>query len=148
MITNATRTVVEELLHRIAVGDPERIAELYAPDIDWKLDWPESEHGRAATPWIARRGTRADAARHYRQLAEHHVPEAVGTQIERILVDGSDAVVLGEIRQTARATDRAYRSRFALHVTIENGLITRHHVYEDSLAVAQAFTETPERPGN
>ncbi|RDI44665.1 nuclear transport factor 2 family protein [Nocardia mexicana] len=146
MITDtspATRTVVEELLHRIAAGDPERIAELYAPEVDWKLDWPETEHGRPATPWIVHRGTRADAARHYRQLAEHHVPEAVGTEIERILVDGPDAVVLGEIRQTARATGRAYRSRFALHVTVEDALITRHHVYEDSLAVAQAFDETP-----
>jgi hypothetical protein len=30
-------------------------------------------------------------------------------------------------------------SRFALHLTAEDGLVTRHHVYEDSLAVAQAF---------
>ncbi|GAB2713936.1 nuclear transport factor 2 family protein [Nocardia thraciensis] len=146
MITDtapATRAVVEELLHRIAAGDPERVAELYAPEIDWKLDWPETEHGRAATPWIVHRQTRADAARHYRQLAEQHVTAAVGTEVERILVDGPDAVVLGEIRQTARATGRAYRSRFALHVTVENGLITRHHVYEDSLSVAQAFNENP-----
>jgi ketosteroid isomerase-like protein len=47
--------------------------------------------------------------------------------------------VLGEIRQTARPTGRAYRARFALHLTVEDGLVTRHHVYEDSLAVAQAF---------
>ncbi|MYV59999.1 ketosteroid isomerase, partial [Streptomyces sp. SID4931] len=34
---------------------------------------------------------------------------------------------------------RAYQARFALHLTVEDGLVTRHHVYEDSLAVAQAF---------
>ncbi|MEU6989665.1 nuclear transport factor 2 family protein [Streptomyces sp. NPDC046465] len=134
-----TRTVIEELLRRIGEGDPERIAELYAERGDWKLDWPESEHGRAATPWIRHRTTRADAAAHYRELAEHHVPEQVATEVERILVDGADAVVLGEIRQTARSTGRAYRARFALHLTVEGGLVTRHHVYEDSLAVAQAF---------
>ncbi|MEU8954198.1 nuclear transport factor 2 family protein [Streptomyces sp. NPDC048518] len=134
-----TRTVVEELLRRIGEGDPERIAELYAERGDWKLDWPESEHGRAATPWIRHRSTRADAAAHYRELAEHHVPEQVATQVERILVDGADAVVFGEIRQTARSTGRAYRARFALHLTVEGGFVTRHHVYEDSLAVAQAF---------
>ncbi|WEB43746.1 nuclear transport factor 2 family protein [Streptomyces yunnanensis] len=134
-----TRSVVEKLLHRIGEGDPERIAELYADDADWKLDWPEAEHGRAATPWIRHRTTRTDAAAHYRELAEHHLPEAAATEIERILVDGPDAVVLGEIRQTARTTGRAYRARFALHLTVDNGLITRHHVYEDSLAVTQAF---------
>ncbi|MFF9480271.1 nuclear transport factor 2 family protein [Streptomyces sp. NPDC014733] len=136
----STRAVVEELLRRIGEGDPERIAELYAERIDWKLDWPEAEHGRTATPWIRHRATRADAAAHYRELAEHHVPGQAATEIERLLVDGVDAVVLGEIRQTARPTGRAYRARFALHLTVAHGLITRHHVYEDSLAVAAAFT--------
>ncbi|QUH00664.1 nuclear transport factor 2 family protein [Saccharopolyspora erythraea] len=135
----ATRTVVEELLRRIGESDPDGIAELYAEQCDWKLDWPESEHGRTATPWIRHRSTRGDAAAHYRELAEHHLPERVATEIERVLVDGSEAVVLGEIRQTARSTGRPYRARFALHLTVEDGLVTRHHVYEDSLAVAQAF---------
>ncbi len=129
-----------DLLRRIGEGDPERIAELYAEQGDWKLDWPEAEHGRAETPWIKHRSTRADAAEHYRQIGENHVPGEAGTEIERILVDGDDAVVLGEIRQTAKSTGRAYRARFALHLTVEDGLVTRHHVYEDSLAVAQAFT--------
>ncbi|MGR8008603.1 nuclear transport factor 2 family protein [Streptomyces hypolithicus] len=134
-----TRAAIGKLLRRIGEGEPERIAELYAERGDWKLDWPEAEHGRAATPWIRHRSTRAEVAGHFRELAEHHVPERAATEIERILVDGSDAVVLGEIRQTARLTGRAYRARFALHLTVEDGLITRHHVYEDSLAVAQAF---------
>ncbi|GAB2664307.1 nuclear transport factor 2 family protein [Nocardia goodfellowii] len=137
--TTATRTVVEELLRRIGSGDPEATAALYAPVSDWKLDWPEHEHGRNETPWIRHRATRADAAEHYREIARHHVPDRVGTVVERILVDGPDAVVLGEIRQTARPTGRAYSARFALHLTVENDLITRHHVYEDSLSVAQAF---------
>ncbi|MFE7541189.1 nuclear transport factor 2 family protein [Streptomyces platensis] len=134
-----TRAAVEELLRRIGEGDSERIAELYAERGDWKLDWPEAEHGRPTTPWIRHRSTRAEAAAHYRELAEHHVPGAAATETERILIDGNDAVVLGEIRQTARPTGRAYRARFALHLTVEHGLVTRHHVYEDSLAVAQAF---------
>ncbi len=141
MITEGptTRATVEELLRRIAAGDPDRIAELYAPEYDWKLSWPADEHGRDATSWIVHRSTRADAADHYRQLRGHHIPEEAATEVERILVDGPDAVVLGEIRQTARPTGRPYRARFVLHVTVENGLITRNHVYEDSLAVARAF---------
>ncbi|KUO18221.1 nuclear transport factor 2 family protein [Streptomyces dysideae] len=134
-----TRAVVEELLRRIGRGDPEHIAELYADDADWKLNWPEDEHGRTATPWIRHRSGRADVAAHYRELAAHHVPGAAATQVERILVDGTDAVVLGEIRQTAAATGRPYRARFALHLTVEAGRVVRHHVYEDDLAVARAF---------
>lgn len=137
--STSTRAVVEELLRRISDGDAQQIAAMYAEHSDWKLDWPEAEHGRAATPWIRHRSSRADAAAHFQQIAEHHVSEEADTQVERILVDGDDAVVLGEIRQTARSTGRAYRARFALHLTVENGLVTRHHIYEDSLTVAQAF---------
>ncbi|MFJ8008592.1 nuclear transport factor 2 family protein [Streptomyces fagopyri] len=143
-----TRAVTEELLRRIGSGVPERIAELYAERIDWRLDWPRDEHGRAATPWIRPRSTRADAADHFRELGAHHLPGAADTTVERILVDGAEAVVLGEIRQTARATGRPYRARFALHLTVEDGLVVRHHVYEDSLAVARAFEPCADaRPG-
>ncbi|MER6025912.1 nuclear transport factor 2 family protein [Streptomyces sp. NPDC001851] len=135
----STRAAVEELLHRIGQGDPERIAELYADGCDWRLDWPAEEHGRADTPWIRHRSTRADAAAHYRELAAYHVPEGADTRVERILVDGEDAVVLGVIRQTAAPTGRAYAARFALHLTVRAGMVVRHHVYEDSLAVARAF---------
>ncbi|MEV7996693.1 nuclear transport factor 2 family protein [Streptomyces sp. NPDC086077] len=135
-----TRAVLDELLRRIGQGDPAHIAELYAAHADWKLSWPDDEHGRAATPWITQRGANGDAAAHYRELAAHHVPGAADTRIERVLVDGADAVVLGEIRQTALSTGRAYRARFALHLTVEDGLIVRHHVYEDSLSVARAFS--------
>ncbi|MFD9071901.1 nuclear transport factor 2 family protein [Streptomyces lasiicapitis] len=134
-----TRAVVMELLGRIGAGDAARVAEMYAEHVDWKLNWPEAEHGRAATPWIRHRTRGDEAAQHYGGIAGHHVPEAADTQVERILVDGADAVVTGEIRQTAKATGRAYSARFALHLTVEDGLVTRHHVYEDSLAVAQAF---------
>jgi ketosteroid isomerase-like protein len=135
-----TRTVVEDLLHRIGHAEPERIAELYAEHADWKLNWPEDEHGRSATPWIRHRAGRADTAAHFRDIAAHHTPGRAATEIERVLVDGEDAVVLGEIRLTARSTGRPYRARFALHLTVRDGLIVRHHVYEDSLAVARAFS--------
>lgn len=135
----ATRARVDELLTRIGEGDPERTAELYAERVDWALDWPEDEHGRSETPWIRHRDTRAGIADHFRVLAAHHEPGSASLSVERVLVDGDDAVVLGEIRQTARATGRAYSARFALHVTFEQGLVVRFHVYEDSLAVARAF---------
>ncbi|TDC26245.1 ketosteroid isomerase [Streptomyces sp. 8K308] len=137
--TDATREAVQALLGRMGEGDPARIAELFAERVDWKLDWPAEEHGRAVTPWIRDRSTRAEVADHFRQIGEHHVSGEAGNVIERILVDGADAVVTGEIRQTARPTGRPYRARIALYLTVENGLVTRYHVYEDSLAVAQAF---------
>lgn len=138
--TPSTRALAERLLERIGEGDPDRVAELHAEHVDWRVNWPESEHHRHETPWIRPRSTRADIADLNRQLGEFHVRG--DAEVERILVDGDDAVVLGEFHQTAKPTGRAYRSRFVLHVTFEDGLVVRNHVYEDSLAIAQAFDRT------
>ncbi|MFI5608927.1 nuclear transport factor 2 family protein [Amycolatopsis sp. NPDC051903] len=132
-----TRAAVTEFLTRLTEGDPDRIAELFADTVDWQLDWPETGH--PAAPWIRDRSTRADVAAHFRELNTGHVPEKRGGTASRVLVDGRDAVVLGEIRQTVRATGTEYTARCALHLTVEGGAITRYHVYEDSLTVAQAL---------
>ncbi len=134
----STREVVQDLLGRLAEGDADKVAAVYAEHVDWRLDWPADEHG-TNVPWIKDRSTRADVAEHYAEIAAHHDPERAGVDIERILVDGADAVITGTISNTVRRTGASYDARFALHLTVEDGLITRHHVYEDSLAVARAW---------
>ena len=133
-----TRQTVNELLRRVAAGDPEQIAQLYADEVDWRLDWPDGDYSQTV-PWIRHRSTRAGVADHFRLIGEHHVPGESSARVDAVLVDGADAVVLGELRNTAKPTGRRYVAAFALHLTVEDGLINRHHVYEDSLAVARAF---------
>lgn len=135
-----TRAAVTEFLHRLAEGDPDRIAELFAETVDWQLDWPAEGH--PAVPWVRPRSTRADVADHFRTLNAFHVPEKRGGATPRVLVEGADAVVLGDIRQTVRATGRSYAAKCAVHLTVDDGLITRFHVYEDSLTVAQALADS------
>jgi ketosteroid isomerase-like protein len=137
-----TRQTVAELLERIALGDPEKIAERYAERVDWKLDWPPGDHSRSV-PWIQARSTRAGVAEHFRLIGEHHVTGQSSAEIEKVLVDGPDAVVFGQLGGTAKSSGRAYVAAFALHLTVENGLVTRHHVYEDSLSVWNAFDTAP-----
>ncbi|TDB69562.1 MULTISPECIES: nuclear transport factor 2 family protein [unclassified Micromonospora] len=134
---STTRRTVDELLSRIVAGqDPDRIAEVYAERVDWQVDWPDATH--PDVPWIRPRSTRADVADHHRTLAASTVPGQGSATVTNILVDGPHAVVIGETSQTVRRTGKRFRTRFALHLTVEDGLITRHHVYEDSLAVVEA----------
>ncbi|AWT57674.1 hypothetical protein D806_067430 [Mycolicibacterium smegmatis MKD8] len=141
----STRETVNELLRRIAAGDPGRIAELYAEEVSWKLSWPAGDH-TGVVPWIQQRSTRAGVEEHFRLIADHHVAKQISAEVFSVLVDGADAVVLGELRNTAGPTGRSYEAAFALHLTVENGLVTRHHVYEDSLAVFRAFAENAGEP--
>jgi len=133
-----TRETVTELLHRIGSGDPEKIAELYAERVDWRLSWPPEDR-TAVVPWIRERNSRAGVAEHFRLIGQHHVAGATTATVDRLLVDGQDAVVLGALTNTAASTGRPYEAAFALHVTVERGEIVRHHIYEDSLAVWTAF---------
>ncbi len=134
--------MTEELFRRIAGGDPAEIAELYAERVDWRLSWPASELG-ADIPWIRARTTRADVEDHYRTLAEHHRPDEATADVSAIVVDGPDAVVIGELGQTLRATGVSYRAGFALHLTVADGRIVRQHIVEDSLAVRRALSARP-----
>jgi ketosteroid isomerase-like protein len=131
-----TRAVVDEYLRRHGDG-PERIAELFAETVDWRVSWPTAEYDEV--PWIRPRSTRADVAAHFRTFQEHCDADAGEVSIDQLLIDGSDAVLVGMSSQLVRVTGKRFTMAFALQLTVENGLLSRHHMYEDSLAVAEAF---------
>lgn len=150
---------MQHLLERIGAGDGDGVAALFAAEFEWRLSWPASELG-GPVPWIRPRHTAADVRAHFATLAEHNAPDGAGTTVERVLVDGADAVVLGTIRNVLRRPDAAgaapageiptdgipYRADFALHLRVEGGRIRRYHVYEDSLAVSNAWQATHASP--
>ncbi|MEV0702602.1 nuclear transport factor 2 family protein [Saccharopolyspora sp. NPDC050389] len=126
------RGTVDNFLQTLAGGDPDSIAALFAETVDWKIV------GSPAVPWIRHCTARADVAEFFRTMLGGFVPEETAANIGHILVDGPHAVVLGEVSQVIKANGRAFTTPFALHLTGENGLITRYHIYEDSLVVAEA----------
>ena len=134
----STRRVVAAFLDHLDAGDLPGLSALFAPDVEWRLSWPEQALD-GPIPWIRARRTPQDVAAHFRTLAEHNAPHGRGTEVERVVVDGEEAVLMGTIRSVMRRTGAAYEARFALHLTVEEGRIVRFHVYEDSLAVAEAW---------
>ncbi|HWS79395.1 MAG TPA: nuclear transport factor 2 family protein [Rubrobacter sp.] len=133
-IEMTVRTTVEELLSRMAAGDAERIAELFAEEVDFMCA------GSEKVPWIRPRRTRRDMADFFSSINENFVPEDRSASVSRCLVDGKDAVVMGHVSQRLKSNGKAFTIPFALHLSVSNGLITRYHVYEDSLTVAKAVT--------
>jgi uncharacterized protein len=136
--TRDARQVAEELLRRLGAGDLRGVAALFAAEVEWRLSWPDEELG-GAIPWIRPRRTPEDVLAHFQSLAEHNTPHGAGTSVDRVVVDGPDAVIVGTIRNVMRHTGVPYRAPFALHLTVEGGRIRRYHIYEDSLAVSRAW---------
>jgi ketosteroid isomerase-like protein len=132
--SETTRAVVQEFLAARLAGDIERLVALFADEVDWLLaDNP-------AAPWIRPRSTAAECAAQFTELMEHTVPEDARASVDTFLVDGTDAVLMGHLSGTVRATGKSFAGPFGLHLTVENGRITRHRLYENSLSIAEACT--------
>ncbi|MEU2280745.1 nuclear transport factor 2 family protein [Streptomyces sp. NPDC013178] len=133
-VAEATRAVVQEFLAARLAGDVGRLVELFADEVDWQL----AEN--PAVPWIRPRTTAAECAAQATELLEHTVPEDARASVDAFLVDGTDAVLTGHVSGTVRATGKSFEGPFALRLTVEDGRITRHHLYENSLSIAEACT--------
>ncbi|GAA2453372.1 nuclear transport factor 2 family protein [Streptomyces pulveraceus] len=131
---DATRATVQRFLALRLAGDTEGLTALFADDVDWLL----AEN--PAVPWIRPRSTAAECAAQFTELTDHTVPEEARASIDTVLVDGADAVLMGHLSGTVRATGKSFEGPFALRLTVEDGRITRHHLYENSLSIAQACT--------
>ncbi|MFH8497834.1 nuclear transport factor 2 family protein [Streptomyces coeruleorubidus] len=131
-VAESTRAVVQEFLAARLAGDTERLVELFADEVDWVLaDNP-------GVPWIRPRSTAAECAAQFDELMEHTVPEDARASLDAFLVDGADAVLMGHLSGTVRATGKSFEGPFALRLTVEDGRIIRHHLYENSLSIAEA----------
>lgn len=131
---DATRAVVQEFLAARLSGDNERLAALFADKVDWQLAQ------NPVVPWIRARSTAAECAVQFSELMQYTVPEHARASIDTFLVDGSDAVLMGHISGTVRKTEKSFDGPFALHLTVVEGRITRHRLYENSLSIAEACT--------
>ncbi|MEU3523587.1 nuclear transport factor 2 family protein [Streptomyces sp. NPDC038707] len=131
-VAEDTRAVVQEFLAARLAGDTERLVELFAGEVDWML----AEN--PGVPWIRPRRTGAECAAQFTELTEHTVPEEARASVDAFLVDGTDAVLMGHVSGTVRATGKSFAGPFALRLTVEDGRIVRHHLYEDSLSIAEA----------
>ncbi|MFD5741293.1 nuclear transport factor 2 family protein [Streptomyces massasporeus] len=132
--TEATRSTVRRFLELRLAGDTEGLTALFADTVDWML----AEN--PVVPWIRPRSTAAECAAQAGDLARYTVPEHARASVDTILVDGRDAVLTGQVSGTVRATGKSFSGPFALRLTVEDGRITRHHLYENSVSIAAACT--------
>jgi len=133
--TDTTQAILQELLGRLARFEPAPVAELFADTVDW--DVPGDER----VPWTGRRSTRDEVEAYFESLWSLCDTSQTDNEVSHVLVDGADAVVLGAFTQTIRATGRRFTTPVAVHITVDDGRITRLHLYEDSHAVARAYAD-------
>ncbi|GAA4440165.1 nuclear transport factor 2 family protein [Actinokineospora soli] len=116
---------------RFGAGDRPGMVELFAPGADFAVA------GADTVPWT---GERADAAAidEFLRIAIEDISTEV-FEVEQIVVSGEDGVVLGHFAHRITKTGKVFASRFALHIRVVDGLITRYRMFEDSHGAALAW---------
>ena len=130
--SDVTRTIVKQYFDRIqSSAKPEAIAALFSEDVDWNIPGDVD-----LVSWIGRRKGRNGIADFIRELREQDEP--IRFEIHSIVVEGEKAVTLGEFASRVKKNGKVIESEFAIEFTVQDGLIVRYRLFEDSFAVAQA----------
>ncbi|GAA2348627.1 nuclear transport factor 2 family protein [Streptomyces kunmingensis] len=131
--TQTSQTVAEQFVERLGKQDPNGIQELFAEEIDWYVP------GSDALSWTGPRTRREEVAPYFTTMWPHFVPGKSEVVLERLIVDGSDVVLLAVWTHTVVATGKEFTTPAAMHLKVEDGRIVRLHLYEDTLTVDKAF---------
>ncbi|MDZ7279993.1 nuclear transport factor 2 family protein [Pantoea eucrina] len=132
MTIQTPQAVAEAFFQRIATAkEVSAIAELVSDDVDWLVPGNTQR-----VPWVGRKHGRAGVAEFYAQIRAELVPEHF--EIKEILVKATRLVAIGSLASRVKKTQKLIETEFVLDMLIEEGLITRFRMFEDSYAVSEA----------
>lgn len=116
-------------------GDAEALLELFAPDGQWRVD------GAPDLPWVGDHRGRAAIAGLLETFGENVEVVAATRLDEWIAGDAAFQINRMELRLTR--SGRAATSHTVVPFEVEDGLIAKHNVYENSYDVAVAYRDAP-----
>ncbi|TGB13382.1 nuclear transport factor 2 family protein [Streptomyces sp. MZ04] len=128
-----TGATVDSFFERFASGDLPGLLGLFADQVDFRVA------GSADVPWTGTRSTKDEIAEFF-AIFPKVLTAPQGFNLGTRLVDGQHAVVTAESVFGVLATGKTFTNAYALHFSVVDGEITRYHMYEDSHAIAEAFT--------
>jgi len=128
-----TAEIVNELLQRLDSRDAEAVGQLFADKIDWYVP------GNSDLPWVGQRTSRGQVPEYFRTMWPHFVDGKSSATVEKVVIDGADAVIFAVFQHTAATTGRTFRTPTAMHVKVVDDKIVKLHLYEDTAKVSDAF---------
>ncbi len=131
--TVRTQEIVTGFFDRLAARDTDGMAGHFAEEIDWYVP------GDTALPWIGHRSRRTEVADYFRTMWPHFESDKSTASVEKLIVSGNDAVMLGTFSHTAASTGRSFTTPVAMHLAVEGDKIVKLYLYEDTWAVSKAF---------
>src|SRR5258708_22115316 len=130
-----TQQVLNGFFHGTAQNDLEAITQYIADDVDFYI--AESPY----MPWTGKKAGKVAVITALKQLIEAHNTAEDDFEMDHTFIDGTEAAVFGKAGRTVKATGKKFKEPFCMRFTVENGLITRFMMLEDSHRIDNAFKE-------
>jgi ketosteroid isomerase-like protein len=128
-----TRKTVETFFKYLDEKDPEKIASTVAENVDWYIF--ESKE----FPWTGKRSKRSEIPKVYSTLFSYFVDGKDVIEPESFLFDGNEAAVFIVLGRQFKTSGKSFKMLIALHFKVENGLITKFCLYEQTPILENAY---------
>lgn len=130
---NNTKQTAEKFFGYITAKNPEKIASMVSENVDWYIF--ESKY----MPWTGRRTKRAEVETLFKTLFSYFIDGSEKLDVNSFLLQGNEVAVFGTIERTVKKTGKHFKMPLAIHLTVENNLISKFALYEETLIIEKAF---------
>jgi ketosteroid isomerase-like protein len=132
MSTEENKRVVRTVFEMFGRGDVPGLLELITDDAEWAAPGPES------VSYFGERSGREGALEFFKNLGSS--VEFESFEPGDLIAEGDRVVALGSERGRVRSTGKVFDNRWALVFTIREGKVAGFRCYENTAAIAEAFS--------
>lgn len=130
--TQQTLNTIQNYLGALAQRDLEKLLAFFPENVDWFVPGNED-----AAPWLGKKSTKEEIKTFFELLWANTEP--LGAKIDSIFAEDNHAAVIGEFSSRMTKTGKTYESLFSIYFTLEDNLIVRYRLLEDSHALVNAL---------
>ena len=132
MSTEDNKGVVRKVFEKFGSGDVPGLLEMVAEDAEWAAPGPE------VVPYFGERRGREGALEFFKNLGGS--VEFESFEPGDFIAEGDRVVVLGRERGRVRGTGKVFDNAWALVFTVRDGMVAGLRIYENTAAIAEAFS--------
>ncbi|MBF4464245.1 nuclear transport factor 2 family protein [Flavobacterium sp. LC2016-12] len=128
-----TKETVEKFFGYIDAKDPDKIASMVSEKVDWYIF--ESKY----MPWTGHRSKRAEISALFKTLFSYFVDGSEKLEAQSFLLRGNEVAVFGFVERTVKKNGKHFKMPLAIHLTVENNLISKFSLYEETLIIEKVL---------
>jgi len=128
-----TKQTVEKFFGYVEAKNPEKIASMVSENVDWYIF--ESKY----MPWTGHRSKREEIAVLFKTLFSYFVDGSEKLEAQSFLLRGNEVAVFGFVERTVKKNGKHFKMPLAIHLTVENNLISKFSLYEETLIIEKVL---------